>query len=143
LKSKSVFLLLGTATLMLAGLVLYIQERSRKPAIPSSVFAIAETDMEKLNSDARAGDCRSAYKIAQHHSYWTLQFDEAEIWLRIAAKCDDAPSKEALIALLLDKEYEAGVSAEIDRLLVELHKLDEKSAKRVSNVVTARRKDGR
>ena len=108
-------------------------------ATPSSVFAISDAELKRLLPLAIAGDCKSAFTISRHHTFWTRQYEDSVKWLRIAARCDDVGVKSELILILINDELEAGTIKEIDGMLAEIRALDIPTAEEYEKLVASRR----
>ena len=92
---------------------------------PAKSYGVSEPTYSRLATAALNGDCEAAYKLGRHHTFFSLNSQEAIRWYRLAAKCPHANAKGELIGILMHFEAE---DAEVDRLLSELELLDPKSA---------------
>jgi hypothetical protein len=93
-------------------------------------------ELSIISNQGRKGDCGAAYRVARHHLYYTLNDDAAEIFLRIAAKCQNPFALAHLASLLTDKPAFDG---EVDRILVRLKKLDLKMGEEAAVQIAMRR----
>lgn len=133
------FLLCGTV-IFLIGYAFIKERRASEVVSPSSQFVIPANKMEALQLRAKSGDCDAAYMIGRHHSFFTLQVDEAIKWFRLAAKCPNVKSKEELISYLLIIKDQPGIDAEIDNLIVEIKKIDPVAVMKSQEEVLRQRK---
>lgn len=131
---------------LICGIVLFLtsyafvkERRASEVVSPSSQFVIPANKMEALQLRAKSGDCDAAYMIGRHHSFFTLQVDEAIKWFRLAAKCPNVGPKEELISYLLNIKDQNGVDAEIDNLIAEIKKVDPVAAIKSQEEVRRRR----
>jgi hypothetical protein len=86
-------------------------------------------ELEALSRDAKNGDCSAAYKVGQHHMYYSLDHEKAIVFYRIATKCPNANAHASLISILAGKpEYDA----EVDKILSELTKIDPRTGESAS-----------
>ena len=130
------FLTLLTAGILvfLVGYSLINKRRIEFSVSPSAEFDISKREIEILQKQAISGDCNAAYRLANYHSSFTLNSEEAMHWLRMAVKCPDVNPKLQLIALLLGDENPDSL-AEVDRLVLEIRKTDPDAAKRAQDAV--------
>lgn len=130
MKKYHLFLLLAVGVIFI-GYAVFNQpkEKNKISSISYEIpFEISSSEMVGLVEKARHGDCSAAYRIGRHHSFVTLNFDEAIPWLRLAARCPNVEAKEELISLLLGRDNQPDISAEIDKLLLEIKQIDPKAA---------------
>lgn len=90
----------------------------------SQEYRLDGPNLELLTKAAQMGNCVAAHKLGRHHSFSTLNHDDAIRWLRIAAKCPDVSAKGELIALLM---YLPEDDREVDRLVLEIEQLDQET----------------
>ncbi|WP_338847471.1 hypothetical protein V8J88_02000 [Massilia sp. W12] len=136
------FLIIGA---LLGGYVftLFLQfESKRKSSVSAAArFEVSAYEMQSLIKKANNGDCNAAYRIGRHYSFFTVQFDDAIKWFRLAAQCPLVAPKEELISLLLYMENQPGVSDEIDKLLEEIREIDPNAALKSEAAVIFTRKE--
>jgi hypothetical protein len=124
--SKKIAAMVGLIALI--GVVLFTHYRSRSDSFRGPEFALRKLESAELASfasKAMKGDCRSAYKVARHHLYYSLDHKQALIFFRIAATCRNANAFAHLADLLTDDPTADG---EVDALLTSLEELDPVSA---------------
>jgi hypothetical protein len=109
------------------------------PVSPSADFQLSESEIVNFQRQAISGDCVAAHKLARYHDYFSLKFDEAIRWFRIAVKCPDVNPKLELIGLLLGNENPA-ILREVDDLVLEIRKTDPEAAMSIQKVVQDSRK---
>ncbi|MDB5936470.1 MAG: hypothetical protein JWQ01_3814 [Massilia sp.] len=102
------------------------QERqpSDKATNPASDYAIRADEIEHLKLQARNGDCQAAQRLGAYYMNYKLDYNNAVIWFRMAARRPDIASKEYLIVLLRQVENHPEIDAELDRLILEIRALD-------------------
>ncbi|MES2019201.1 MAG: hypothetical protein V4484_22130 [Pseudomonadota bacterium] len=109
---------------------------------PASKYAIQMEDIENLQKRANSGDCDAAQRLGLFHMNYTLEYDNAVKWFRVAAKCPDVTSKEYLIILLVHVKNHPEVAAEVDRLVLEIQSIDAKKAAKIKANVDGARSEG-
>ena len=112
----------------LIGALLFTHFRSKPDPFRGPEFALRKlepAELASLASKAMKGDCRSAYKVARHHLYYSLDHKQALNFFRIAATCPNANAFAHLADLLTD---DPSADGEVDALLISLKKLDPVSA---------------
>lgn len=117
-----------------------VKGESLKGVMGESSFVVPANETPSLQVSAKNGDCNLAYKLGMHHFFVSLQYNEATRWFRLAAKCPDVRSKEALIAALLTEKNQTSVTTEIDNLISEIRKIDPERAKKAEENVRHSRK---
>jgi hypothetical protein len=91
---------------------------------PASDYAIPVRDLERLQAEAKNGNCQAAQRLGAFHMNYTLQYNNAVKWFRIAAKCPEVSPKEYLIILLIHVKNHPEVDAEVDRLISEIQAIE-------------------
>ena len=61
---------------------------------PASKYAISDHEVSALRAAALNGDCQAAQRLGSFHMNYTLEYDNAVKWFRIAAKCADLSPKD-------------------------------------------------
>lgn len=109
------------------------------PVSPSSTFLLSDQELQKQKDLGTKGDCEAAFRVSHHYSFVLNDFDQALPWLRIAARCPNGNAKAELVYLLLGPKDKGEVAQEIDRLVLELEKVDPSQAQAVKKEVEMRR----
>lgn len=138
---RSVLFILIKTGCMLAAVLFFKGKDPVSDAAPSSEFALSDNELKRLLPIATAGDCKSAFSLSRHHTFWTRQYDESVKWLRIAARCDNVGIKTELILMLIDDESQAGTTLEINNLLLQIRRLNIPAAEEYEKLVALRRKN--
>lgn len=126
------------ATMMLVyGLVNHYS--NSQPVSPSAELNFPPRELAHLETQAKAGDCASAYQLARHHSSFTLNSNEAVRWFRVAVKCPGVSPRQELIALLLGGQDKAS-RQEVDRLVLEILAADPDEGRRSQAAVQESRR---
>jgi hypothetical protein len=78
-----------------------------------------------LRFRAAIGNCEAAYRVAQHHMFFSMDETSAERYYRLAsgAKCSNPNEMAHLISLL---EWKSSYDVEVDELVSRIGKLDRK-----------------
>lgn len=132
---------IGTALVLIATccVALYLHLRPRVDPYRGPEFALRELQPAELGTLAKKaleGDCKSAYLVARHHLYFSLDDKGAIRFLRIAINCPNANAFAHLAALLTD---DPKLDREVDGILISLKKLDPQAANEASTQIALRR----
>lgn len=107
-------------------------------AIGEPSFVVSYSEMKELEFSANKGNCDSAFRLGMHHFFVTLKNDDAIAWFRLSAKCPNMKYKDGLLAALLAK-HDRRFDVEIDRIILDMKKIDPKRANELErNVLDAR-----
>ncbi|UTY58821.1 hypothetical protein [Massilia sp. erpn] len=117
------------------GYLLLKKEKKSVTISPSAEFNMTPQEISNLEVSARGGDCQAAYRLARYHSNFTLKFEDAIHWFRLAVKCPETNPKLELIALLMGYQDSAHMM-EIRQLIQDLSRTDPSAAKRAEEAVT-------
>ena len=131
---KVVHYVVGLACVVLIACVGFFFQGRDHPVSPSSAYAIAPGDLLGLQRKANNGSCEAAYRLAGYHANYTLQYDDAVKWSRIAAACPNVSYKENLIVLLV-RDQDPRVMSEVDRLILQIQAMDPERAMHVKQNV--------
>jgi hypothetical protein len=101
---------------------------------------LGPVELSLLSREGLNGNCASAYKVAQHHMYYSLDEVQATKFYRLAARCPNPNAEASLITLLAGNQ---AFDAEVDASLAKLKKLDPKLAEGASIEIIIRRGERR
>ncbi|MES2757631.1 MAG: hypothetical protein V4693_09685 [Pseudomonadota bacterium] len=127
--SSRASLLRGTALALAAAVCLsfiVIWTSKTSESIPAAAtFKLSGPQLNKLARLAKGGDCTAAERVGRHYLFFSLDYDRAVQWYRLAAKCPNVNAKTQLIALLT---YYPQNLLEVDKLLLEIAAIDSQAA---------------
>lgn len=110
------------------------KDQQRIGVSPASEFNLATQDLAGLETSAHAANCQAAYQLARYHNNFTLKYEDAVYWFRLAVKCPETNPKLELIALLMgDNNLEH--REEIRQLIEDIRKTDPTAAKRAEEAM--------
>jgi hypothetical protein len=102
----------------------HFYQHSRSEAGPQGFpYVLAPDEIKSLRGKAEHGDCEASFRLAKYFLYGALDLEAGTHWLRLAAKCPDATTKEYLVEIL-KRSQDPAASQEVDQLLVDIRKVD-------------------
>jgi hypothetical protein len=133
------FLFVALAVVVVAASSIYFYRNSTKSRIDQFPYSLPSRQLESFRGSAERGDCEAARQLAMYYLNGALELDTAIKWLRVAARCPNASTKQYLVETLIGgnprSDENVALTSEINGLIAEIRETDPGRAKELQEQV--------